>query len=96
MDINRKPRNRNMFYLYFEKSDLYALEAESFGEVCQNYINYCIRNECNPNIERIEEVDENEIIKKITLGDVVQNDLDEEINLYRKQEERETGLKRNY
>lgn len=69
-----------MFELYISNRQLSSFQGGTLQEVCSDYVSYCIDESCNPAIERIEQIDENDKIIKIILGSAIQDDLDEEIN----------------
>lgn len=79
-----------MFYLYLKNQNLPAFENVLLELVCNDYFNYCVNNNCNPSIERVERCDNDGNIIEIILGCLIQNELELKISDYRKQSEIES------
>ena len=80
-----------MFHLFLEKGFLPAFEGETEEAVIKDYIQFRADGIISKSIDRIEEVDENLVIKKIIDGDDYQFEIEGRIE--KKQEEGKENLR---
>jgi len=70
---------KTMFELYLKNRNLSSFQADSLQEILNDFVIFSAENDKNAEIDRIEQIGENDEIIQIILGKEIQDDLDLQI-----------------